>query len=102
MKKDIDEKELSKGLNNIIADGIFSQGMATLTQGVILAAFALELGASNLIIGLLATIGPVSQLIQIPSIYLVEKVRKRKLITVLSAVISRFFILPIIFNLFFG
>ena len=51
--------------------------MVTLTGGVFLVAFALKLEASNTIIGLLAAIPPLAQLIQIPAIYLVEKYRVR-------------------------
>jgi hypothetical protein len=49
--------------------------MAALTGGVFLVAFALELGASNVLIGLLAAILPLVQLVQIHSIYLIEKFR---------------------------
>ena len=36
-------------------------------------------------IGLLAAIGPLSQLLQLPAILLVEKVRNRRMITVVAA-----------------
>lgn len=67
-----------------------TQAMATLTGGTFLIAFAVKLGASNLVIGLLAAIGPLAQLFQLPSIFLVEKVRNRRLITVIAAGLSRF------------
>lgn len=60
-------------------------------------AFALELGASNKVIGLLAAIGPMAQILQIPSIYLVNRTGHRKAVVVGSALLSRLFWVPIIF-----
>ena len=77
------------GLDYIIKDGVASQAMGVLTGGAFLIAFAVKLGASNLVIGLLAAIGPLAQLLQLPSIFLVEKVRNRRLITVIAAGLSR-------------
>jgi hypothetical protein len=78
--------------------------MATLTSGAFLAAFALQLGAPNLMIGLLAAIPPIAQLIQIPGILLVERIRKRRAIAIITASLSRVFLLliaaiPLLFNL---
>ncbi|MFQ6114951.1 MAG: hypothetical protein ACE5NG_12865, partial [bacterium] len=67
--------------------------MATLTGGVFLVAFALKLGASNTTIGLLAAIPPLAQLIKIPSIYVVEKIRNRRAITVYASASSKIFCL---------
>ena len=69
--------------------------MSTLTGSVFLVAFALTLGASELVIGLLATIPYLSNVIQIPTIYLVEKYRVRRSITMLAAATSRSFLLVI-------
>lgn len=69
VKDTLTEEEIQSGLKNVIKDGLASQTMITLTGGVFLVAFALKLGASNQIIGLLAAIPPLAQLIQIPSIY---------------------------------
>jgi hypothetical protein len=63
--------------------------MGVLNGGAFLIAFAVALGASNFVIGLLAAIGPLSQLLQLPSIFLVEKIRNRRLITVVAAGLSR-------------
>lgn len=86
---------IEKGLQASIRDGILSQMMVTLTSGVFLVAFALELGASNLVVGLLAAIPAVMQLLQVPAVYLVEKYQKRKLISVSTSTISRLFLLCI-------
>jgi MFS family permease len=89
------EEEIQSGLQAVVKDGLASQAMVTLTGGAFLIAFALKLGASNATIGLLAAIPPLTQLLQIPSIYLVEKIRNRRAITVYSAGLSRIFWLPI-------
>ena len=85
----LNENQVQSALKNIIRDGITSQAMGILTGGAFLIAFAVKLGASNFVIGLLAAIGPLSQLLQLPSIFLVEKIRNRRLITVVAAGLSR-------------
>ena len=88
--KTISEASLSKGLKSTLFDGVFSQMMVVLTSGAFLAAFALKLGASNIIIGLLAAIGPLCQIIQLPSVFLINKIRYRKLIVSTCVFLSRF------------
>ncbi|RLF61147.1 MAG: MFS transporter [Thermoplasmata archaeon] len=97
MENDLSEEEVQKGLKAVIKDGLTSQAMITLTGGVFLVAFALKLGASNKVIGLLAGIPPLMQLIQLPSIYLVEKYRKRRTICIYASLLSRVFWLLIAF-----
>ncbi|KPL19607.1 MAG: MFS transporter [candidate division Zixibacteria bacterium SM23_81] len=91
VKDGLTEEEIQSGLRNVIRDGLATQAMVTLTGGVFLVAFALRLGASNVIIGLLAAIPPLAQLLQIPAIYLVEKYRVRRAITVYAASSARIF-----------
>jgi MFS family permease len=83
------EEQIQSGLSYIIKDGIASQSMGILTGGAFLVAFAVKLGASNFVIGLLAAIGPLAQLLQLPSIFLVEKIRNRRAIVVITAAMSR-------------
>lgn len=85
----LSEDQVQSALKNIIKDGVASQAMGILTGGAFLIAFAVKLGASNLVIGLLAAIGPLAQLLQLPSIFIVEKIRNRRLITVTAAALSR-------------
>ena len=85
----LSEDQVQSALRNIIKDGVASQAMGILTGGAFLVAFAVKLGASNLVIGLLAAIGPLAQLLQLPSIFLVERIRNRRLITVVAAALSR-------------
>jgi MFS family permease len=84
------EEQVKAGLRYVLRDGVASQAMGILTGGAFMVAFAVKLGASNFVIGLLAAIGPLAQLLQLPSIFLVEKVRNRRLITVVTAGLSRF------------
>lgn len=88
-KDTLTEEEVQSGLRAIIKDGLASQAMMTFTGGAFLIAFALKLGASNLMIGLLAAIPPLMQLIQIPSIFLVEKIRNRRAVSVYASASSR-------------
>ncbi len=95
VKDTLTEEEIQKGLRSVIRDGLTTQTMVTLTGGVFLVAFALKLGASNLMIGLLAAIPPLAQLVQIPAIYLIEKYRVRRAICVTATASSRIFWLAI-------
>ena len=85
-------EETDAALNRLVVDGVCSRVIILLTGGAFLAAMALALGASNFVIGLLASIGPVTQLLQIPAIYLVETIRKRKALTVGFALAGRVFL----------
>ena len=100
-KDKLTENEFQAGLNSVIKDGLASQTMLTLTSGVFLIAFALKLGASNIIIGFLAAIPPLTQLVQLPSVMLIEKFRARKKIAVFSAAASRMFLLVMVAIPFF-
>jgi len=88
-KESLSDSEIQSGLDYVIKDGIASQAMGILTGGAFLVAFAIKLGASNFVIGLLAAIGPLAQLLQLPSILLVEKIRNRRAIVVVTAGLSR-------------
>ncbi|OGI10564.1 MAG: MFS transporter [Candidatus Margulisbacteria bacterium GWF2_35_9] len=99
----LNESTIEKGLGAVTRDGLTSQTMASLTSGLFLVAFAIKLGAPNWMIGLLAAIPALTNLIQIPAIYLIEKYRNRKLITLIAVGISRsalFFIvlIPILYH----
>jgi MFS family permease len=94
-KDQISSKDLEKGLKHIVYDGICTQSMGALTGGAFLVAFALGLGASNFYIGLLAAIPFFAQTIQIPAVFLVEKVRARRGLSVIFSGVSRMFWYPI-------
>ncbi|HUW59763.1 MAG TPA: MFS transporter [Candidatus Bathyarchaeia archaeon] len=88
-KDSLTEAETDSALWLLLVDGVCSNAMSILTTGAFLVSFALLLGASNKVIGLVAAIHPIAQLLQIPTVYLVERTRHRKAITMLTAGASR-------------
>lgn len=88
-KPDLTEAEIETALGNVVNHGLASQAMVTLTGGAFLVGLALKLGASNTTIGLLAAITPLMQLLQIPSVYLIEKTRARQAICLYTAAAAR-------------
>ncbi len=83
----IEDRE--RGLRLLVIEAAFSGGAAALTTGVILTAFALHLGASNIMIGVLASAPFLTQLLQLPAILLVERLRTRKRIAVAASILGR-------------
>ncbi|HTY23955.1 MAG TPA: MFS transporter [Desulfomonilaceae bacterium] len=83
------ESKVQAGLQALLYEGVCSQLMDTLTSGAFLVAFALLMGASNTVVGLLAAVSPLTQLLQIPAIYLVDRAASRKVLVVLSSFLSR-------------
>ena len=101
VKESLTDKEVDHGLKLVIRDGLATQAMVTLTGGIFLVAFALQLGASNTVIGLLAAIPPLAELLQMPAIYIVDRVQKRRLVVVAASLAARLFWVPIILIPFF-
>jgi MFS family permease len=99
---DVTEPERERGLRLLIVEAAFSSGTGALTSGVILTAFALHLGASNLWIGILASAPFLTQLLQLPAILLVEQVRARKRIAVMTSLVGRSMLLVIAVTAFFS
>ncbi|MFX1563508.1 MAG: MFS transporter [Promethearchaeota archaeon] len=100
IKDKLSEHDIESGLQYFMKDALATQTMTTLTTSTFLVAFALLLGASNFIIGLLAAIPFLTQLVQIPGIYLIEKYQTRRAIYVYAATASRVFILGLVFIAF--
>jgi hypothetical protein len=69
--------------------GLGAQAMDTLSVGAFITAFALELGASNIVIGLLAAIPHLTQVLQICGVYIDDRWRNRRLISVVFTSLSR-------------
>jgi len=90
-KETLSDDDITQGLSFVLRDGLATQAMVTLTSGIFLVAFGLQLGASNTVIGLLAAIPPLAELIQMPAISVVERVRNRRLICVGASIIARLF-----------
>jgi MFS family permease len=82
-------EECTHGLRLLVIEAAFSGGVTALTTGVILTAFAMHLGASNIMVGVLASAPFLSQLLQLPAILLVERTRTRKRIAVLTSIAGR-------------
>lgn len=91
----LSETEVRRGFRMVINDGVATSAMSTLTGSTFLTAFALALGASGMMIGLMAMIPALANIIQLPTTYLIEKVRARRSITILAAALSRVFWLVI-------
>lgn len=70
-------------------DGLCSHAMMLLVTGAFLPGMAVALGSSNFVIGLLGSLAPMSQMVQVPAIWIVEKIGLRKLVTVVFATLSR-------------
>jgi MFS family permease len=83
-KPTMSDQDVATGLRWLTWEGTVSLGFNSITTSGFLAAFALALGANNLQIGILAAIPFIMQILQIPAIWLVEKLRKRKAIAVTS------------------
>lgn len=82
-------QQRDKALRFMNYDGLCSHAMMMLVTGAFLPGMAVALNAGNLVIGLLGSLAPISQMAQIPGILLVEKIGLRKLVTVVFAVLSR-------------
>jgi MFS family permease len=93
----IRDGELERGLVNLVKDGVYAQVVGVLTSGVLLVGYGLALGASNLVIGLLAAVPFLAQLAQMPAILLVERWRQRRAIAVASLAAARLSLVPLAF-----
>ncbi|HLB98137.1 MAG TPA: hypothetical protein VJK90_10765, partial [Acetobacteraceae bacterium] len=84
---------LDRTFRLVLYDALASEAMASLTTGVFLAGFMVQLGASNLSIGLLAAVPFSVQFLQLPAVVLVERIRARRAICAWAAGIGRSFLL---------
>jgi len=90
----LSEPEQEHALSLMHRDSFYSQTVATLTTGIFLTGFALEFKAPNFIIGLLAAIPALAQLLQLPAIGLLKKYRSRQTICAWATMLSRLFLVP--------
>ena len=98
----VSDDEREHGLRLLVLEAAFSSGTGALTSGIILTAFALHLGASNLWVGVLASAPFITQLLQLPAIAVVEHVRARKRIAVVTSLIGRAMLLVMAGTAFFS
>lgn len=85
----LSEAQVKSGLKSIIADGMFAEAMIALTGGTFLVAMALQMGASNFQLGILASMPMFCSIAQLFSIYLVKKYNNRRAVTVVSNIVGR-------------
>lgn len=76
-------------LRSLFWDAAFATAVGSLNSGVVLVAYALHFGASNQVVGILAAIPLLTQLLQAPAVVLVERVRRRRLISVTALFVAR-------------
>jgi len=85
----VSAEALEAGKRALVWDAAWASVTGAWSGGVVLVAFALSLGADPMTIGLLAAIPFAAQAAQLPTIYLVERVRQRKLIGIASVGVAR-------------
>ncbi len=88
-------EQVERSKRALVQDGAWANVVGALTSGVLLVGFALQLGASDQIIGILAAIPFITQIAQLPAIRLIEVVRRRKLITFAATTLGRTLILGV-------
>src|SRR5687767_9085888 len=91
----ITPETLARGKRAMVQDAAWASLVGALYGGVILVGFALELGATPIVIGLLAAIPFLAQLAQLPAVLLIERVRQRRKIAVLVVGAARALILSL-------
>jgi MFS family permease len=90
-----DRRRTRRDLRLLALDHVFSQSMVALVSGAFMVALVLALGGDNKVIGLIAAIGPLTQAVQIPAIFLVQSLRRRRAITVITAWLARLLFLVV-------
>ena len=88
-KPQLDETDVNLGLRTLVLDAVFSQTMSVLTTGAFLVGFALAHGASNSVIGVLCGMAPLAMTVQLPAVWIVQRIRLRKAIVVSTAMVGR-------------
>ena len=99
----LNEQQVQSGLKLFVQEGLAAEAMATFTGGTFLVAMAVLLKASNFQIGLLAALPAVTNIFQLLSIWLVQRYKNRRAISVICSFLARvplFIIglLPLIFS----
>ena len=93
--KSLSETQVESGLKYVTRDGLFTEAMVAFTGGTFLVAMAMQMGASNFQIGLLAALPTLSNIFQLVSIWLVQRYNNRRAICVISSFSAKFPLLVI-------
>ncbi|MEX0760866.1 MAG: MFS transporter [Dehalococcoidia bacterium] len=91
----LSEAEVASSLRWMVREAVSSIGYGSITTSGFLAAYALALGANNFQVGVLAALPFLTQPLQIPSIFLVEKFRNRKFISFASWLAAQIIWIPV-------
>ena len=86
-------EDLQRAQHHLVRDSAWASVTGALSGGVVLAGFALALGAGPFLIGLLSAIPFLVQAVQLPATVFVERVRQRKRIGVVGLTVARVLIL---------
>jgi MFS family permease len=86
---EITPQQCERGLRNLLIDAAAATAIGALNSGVVLLALALHIGASNIEIGVIAAIPLLTQVLQAPTVTLVERLRARKRIAVVAVFTAR-------------
>lgn len=89
------EGETRRSLRLLTWEGLASGAMFSLGSGGFMAAYALALGANNLEVGILAALPFISQVVRLPAILLVERIRARKALGLPALMLSHLSWLPV-------
>jgi MFS family permease len=85
----LDDQQVQSGLKYFVQEGLAAEAMATFTGGTFLVAMAVLLKASNFQIGLLAALPTLTNIFQLLSIWLVQKYKNRRVISVACSFFAR-------------
>ncbi|WP_170162341.1 MFS transporter [Caldimonas tepidiphila] len=92
----VTDSDLAAGKRALVLDAAWGSASGALSGGVVLAAFALALGADPQLIGLLAALPFIAQAAQLPAIVLIERLRQRRKIGVLALTAARVLLFAIV------
>lgn len=94
-KTTLSDEESRRGQRWLIWEGTAQMGFNSITGSGFVAAFALLLGANNFQIGMLAALPFLTMPLQVVTVGLVERLRRRKLISVVGWLLSQALWIPI-------
>jgi len=94
-KTTLSRDETRRGLRVLTLESMASTGFSSITSSAFIVAFALVLGANNFQIGILASIPLITDVFQIPAVWIIEKFRCRKIVVFATWLISQLLWVPI-------
>ncbi|HEU5051729.1 MAG TPA: MFS transporter [Hanamia sp.] len=99
----LSQRQITKGLDLVVKEGLTAEAMSSLTGGTFLVALAILLGASNVQIGILAALPSFSSIFQLVAVRLLQRYNNRRAIAVFSNICARvpllvIGILPLVFS----